>query len=37
LVEKYAADEKLFFDDFAKDYAILLSNGCPAACKPESK
>jgi len=30
-VEKYAADEKLFFDDFANAYAKLMRNGCPAA------
>jgi len=29
--EKYAADEKLFFDDFAAAYSKLLALGCPAA------
>eukprot|EP00943_MAST-04B_sp_MAST-4B-sp1_P000437 g437.t1 len=33
-VEKYANDEKLFFNHFAKAYAKLLSNGCPAECIP---
>merc|ERR1711879_48073 len=30
-VVKYANDEKLFFDDFAKDFHRLLHLGCPAA------
>ena len=33
-VEKYANDEKLFFNHFAKAYAKLLSNGCPEQCIP---
>jgi ankyrin repeat protein len=33
-VEKYANDEKLFFNHFAKVFAKLLSNGCPAVCIP---
>ena len=33
-VEKYAADEQLFFDDFARDYAALIAKGCPVACQP---
>ena len=32
-VEAYAADEKLFFADFKKDFETLVSNGCPHACK----
>lgn len=30
--EKYAADEQLFFDDFADAYARLLCLGCPDQC-----
>lgn len=33
-VEKYAADQQLFFKDFAKVAGKLFSNGCPAPCLP---
>jgi catalase (peroxidase I) len=29
-VEKYAADEQLFFDDFSKAFAKLIANGSEA-------
>lgn len=35
-VEKYAADEALFFADFAKAFSKLISLGCPAHCQPSS-
>ena len=30
--EKYAADEQLFFEDFAEAYARLICLGCPEQC-----
>lgn len=33
-VVAYAADEELFFKDFAAAFAKLISLGCPACCKP---
>ena len=33
-VDKYAADEALFFADFAEAYGKLMCLGCPAACDP---
>jgi catalase (peroxidase I) len=33
-VQAYAADEKLFFKDFAAAYGKLLALGCPAKCDP---
>jgi catalase (peroxidase I) len=33
-VKAYAEDEKLFFHDFAKAFAELLSKGCPSHCQP---
>lgn len=35
-VEKYAADQELFFKDFAAAYGKLMLLGCPAACDPAS-
>merc|ERR1712138_166303 len=34
MVEEYAADEALFFKDFAAAFAKLLSLGCPKAACP---
>lgn len=35
-VDKYAKDQKLFFDHFAKAYGKLMALGCPAQCQPEA-
>lgn len=35
-VEAYAADESLFFKDFAEAFGALLSKGCPAHCQPDA-
>mmetsp|Transcript_30004 Transcript_30004/g.58874 ORF Transcript_30004/g.58874 Transcript_30004/m.58874 type:complete len:408 (-) Transcript_30004:577-1800(-) len=32
--EKYAKDEQLFFQDFAKAFSKLMANGCPAHVNP---
>ena len=34
VVEEYAADEALFFKDFAAVFAKLIANGCPAGVAP---
>lgn len=33
-VERYAADQDLFFADFSEAFSRLISNGCPAHCFP---
>ncbi len=33
-VEKYAADQELFFKDFAASYGKLMCLGCPEECDP---
>ena len=33
-VKAYAADEELFFRDFADAFSQLISKGCPAHCQP---
>jgi len=33
-VERYAADQELFFTDFAAAYGKLMCLGCPAECDP---
>ncbi len=35
-VEKYAADQDLFFKDFAAAYGKLMCLGCPADCDPDA-
>lgn len=35
-VEKYAADEQMFFNDFAEAFAALLAKGCPAHVQPHA-
>jgi hypothetical protein len=35
-VEAYAADQNLFFQDFANVFAKLIALGCPAHCQPGS-
>lgn len=35
-VKAYAADEELFFKDFADVFGRLLSLGCPAKCQPNA-
>lgn len=35
-VKQYAADEQLFFKDFAEAFGKLLALGCPAHCQPEA-
>ena len=33
-VERYAADEQLFFDEFSQAYGKLMVLGCPGECDP---
>lgn len=35
-VERYAADQQAFFDDFAAAYSKLLALGCPPECDPSA-
>ncbi len=36
-VERYAADQELFFKDFSAAYGKLMLLGCPAACDPANE
>ena len=36
-VERYAADQELFFKDFAAAYGKLMCLGCPEQCDPDVK
>jgi len=36
-VKQYAADEQLFFKDFAEAFGALIAKGCPAQCQPGAK
>lgn len=36
-VERYAADQELFFKDFSAAYGKLMLLGCPAACDPAAE
>lgn len=36
-VERYAADQQAFFDDFAAAYGKLLALGCPPCCDPQAE
>lgn len=36
-VERYAADEQVFFDEFAAAYGKLMMLGCPAECDPSNE
>lgn len=35
-VKAYAADEQLFFQDFAEAFAALMAKGCPAHVQPDA-
>lgn len=36
-VERYAADQQVFFDEFAAAYGKLMANGCPAHVQPNAE
>ncbi|MEO0530991.1 MAG: peroxidase family protein [Planctomycetota bacterium] len=36
-VERYAADQQVFFDEFASAYGKLMVLGCPGECDPASE